>query len=139
MVVPRCARARNGWQRVLAGLLVGQPRRCPRPVDAFLFKPNPISELVRDEFFIELGFGRREIVEAGSRGSIFAPPPLAMCQESLAVHQRRPGLREMSSEPVENREAVAVDVSPIDHLGVCEPRHLSDVTEAAFSRAGVAS
>lgn len=90
---------------------------------------------VTDQIGIHLCLGFTEPGQMFTRGARLADPLLAVLRECRGVHQHRLHLRKRSPQPVEDDEAVGVDVAPIGDPGLVqpskpgEPQHVEPRTE----------
>jgi hypothetical protein len=85
-----------------------------READPFLFETYAVSEVVFDEIDIALAFLVGEVGERFGREARVPGPLPSVFEQGCPVHQHRLHGRQSFPQAVEDREAVRVDVAPVD-------------------------
>lgn len=71
---------------------------------------------VLDEILVERLLGLIEVLQPAPGWRGLPPPALAMSEQGRLVHQQALRLRHLPSQQTEDREAVRVEVTAVDHL-----------------------
>jgi hypothetical protein len=102
--------------------------------DAFLLQADGRAQGAIQQIAVELRFLGIQEIQAGGRRTRLDHPLAAVGQQRCAVHQHRAGVSEPAPQPVEDHEAVGVDVAPVDQVQIGEPgerfEHVHRVTPA---------
>jgi hypothetical protein len=89
-----------------------------REPDSFLFEPNRRSEAVLDEVVVQRAFGSVRWASGSEVG--FGSVTGRVPQQRLAIHEDGPHRADAFTQTVQDREAVRVDVAPVDDLLVVQ-------------------
>src|ERR1019366_8340090 len=81
--------------------------------NALLLQADTLAQTVVPEVVVELVFGGSQTREFGIERRAFPDPKRLMNEQRLAVHQKRLRVREQHTQPVQDVEAVGIDVAPI--------------------------